>query len=418
MDTLSRLALEWKPTRLLGRTDVKLDIFKHSLSATDGLPPYSQARIIDLISTRLQKARTHPCLWVSVDTPGSWYFNEIRRLVKRKIPTAILPANRASVNDLDFFPHVSPSYTRSEDLPALGHRFDMDEYGIKKSALRVLRILARLKAVHTPEITSLAGFSETHVRNLLRQLRAENLIEQKRVGKYDGWAIQNKGLSLAHRSWDIPKGVHFSKYRGEFRYAGERHRRVSRMWRAWLEKAYPSIEIWESWTEIPLHYGIPDALAWGAHHGRETLFWLEVDGGHSSKETMQRNYARRLETAYFHAKEWNIQIVFCIMGPPWIVEYFSQCIPVLYPNLAVIGHDWRKFGELPMYEVVGRWHEDLAGTRRRQVFQSGAGLSFDPKHYPFKPKRGTPKPQKQKSDKPRFSKINENYYRRQADIEE
>jgi hypothetical protein len=103
--------------------------------------------------------------------------------------------------------------------------------------------MARLKMAYRPEIASLTGFSESHVRNLLKQLQAENLIERRQIGKYEGWAIRTKGLRLAHQPWNIPKGVHFSKYRGEFRYAGERHRRVSRMWRAWLEAAYSRVEI-------------------------------------------------------------------------------------------------------------------------------------------------------------------------------
>ena len=70
MDYLSRLALEWTPMQPLNRADFTLDVFKHNLSATDGLPPYTQARIIDLICNQLKKARTDPCLWVSVDAQG------------------------------------------------------------------------------------------------------------------------------------------------------------------------------------------------------------------------------------------------------------------------------------------------------------------------------------------------------------
>lgn len=160
----------------------------------------------------------------------------------------------------------------------------------------------------------MAGFSETYIRTLLKKLQAANLIERKRIGKYDGWVIRSTGLKLAHRSWNIPKGSHFKKHRGEFRYAGERHRRVSRMWRAWLKAAYRNIEIWECWTEVPVKYGIPDALAWGTHNGKEILFWLEVDSGHSSTRTIEANYRRRMQLAYDHAEEWKIPIVFCIMG--------------------------------------------------------------------------------------------------------
>jgi len=233
MDRLSRLALEWKPMHFLGRTDVKLDIFKHSLSATDGLPPYTQARIIDLISSQLSKARQNPCLWVSVDAPGKWYLSEIRRLVKYRIPTVILPVDQTPKEIWDFRPHAFPFLDKSSQYPGTSRPFVTGHYGLKESALRVLRILARLRPTHTPEITSLSGLSETYVRRLLKELEADNLIEWKLIGKYDGWEVKTKGLRLAHRSWNIPKGVHFAPYRREFRYAGERHRRVARLCRAW-----------------------------------------------------------------------------------------------------------------------------------------------------------------------------------------
>lgn len=400
---LSQLALEWTPFYLTDDATVTMDVFKHSLSATDGLPPYSQARIIDLISNRLKKARPDPCLWVSVDAPGSWFISELDRLVKHKIPTFIAPKNEHPTRVFDFEPHGYPYRPQQPEHLQMDRVFKVEDYNLKASALRVLRILARLKTAHTREITSLSGFSETHVRNLLKQLQVENLIEWKRVGKYDGWEIKNSGLRLAHRSWNVPKGVHFAQYRGEFRYAGARHRRVSRMWRAWLETAYPSIEIWDCWTEVPVRYGIPDALAWGTHNGQETLFWLEVDSGHSSRKTMEKNYSRRLQLASSHAFYWRTPIVFCILGQPWVVENFGWCIPKMSPRVAIIGHDWREFGILPEYEF-GRWNEDLNWSRHRLESKRGGELSFDPKQYPAGKKREKsvrhPKP---KSTKPKFS---------------
>ena len=403
MDRLSRLALTWEPVHLVDIPDMTLDIFRHSLFATDGLPPYTQARIIDLISNQLIKARLDPCLWVTVEAPGTWYIGEIQRLVKRRIPTVILPEGQSPTSNWDFEPHAFLHHPKQPEFLRMGRRFDIHDSRLKESTLRVLRILARLKTAHTPEITSLAGFSETYVRNLLKQLQAENLIEWKRIGKYDGWGIRNNGLRLAHRSWNVPKGVHFAPYRGEYRYAGERHRRIARMWRAWLEKAYSNIEIWDCWTEVPVRYGIPDALAWGTNGGRETLFWLEVDSGHSSTRTMEANYNRRLQLAYSHAEEWGIPIVFCIMGPPWVVDAFRWCIPPIPHTVAVIGHDWRDFGSLPMYQF-GVWREDLKWRRHLGVEKLSGELPFDPKQYPPKPKQKTPKHRKPKSTKPRYFK--------------
>jgi hypothetical protein len=168
-----------------------------------------------------------------------------------------------------------------------------------------------------------------------------------------------------------------------------------------LEAAYPRIEIWESWTEAPLFDGIPDALAWGHKDNHEILFWLEVDSGHSSRRVMERNYFRRLQNAYLHAKRLGIPIVFCIMGPPWVVECFSQCIPPLPPSLAVIGQDWWAFGELPVYEFQ-MWH---SGIGKQNKYPSEKKLPFDPNQYPPKPKgEKTSKLSKPKSTKPRYAK--------------
>ena len=400
-NVLSHLPLGWTPIYPVDRKDVVLDIFKHSLSYKDGLPPYAQARIIDLLVNRLIKSRQYPALWISVEGSGDWFRYEIKRLIKYKIPMTVQSARKTSVHEREFYQSIRPTYLREGDVPILAPHFDPVEYGIKESALRVLQVLARLKTAYRPEIASLAGFSESHARNLLKQLQGENLIERKKIGKYEGWAIRTKGLSLAHRSWNIPKGVHFTKYRGEFRYAGERHRRVSRRWRAWLEAAYPNVEIWESWTEAPLFDGIPDALAWGYKGNQEILFWLEVDSGHSSEKVMRRNYSRRFQNAYHHAERLGIPIVFCIMGPPWVVRFFPLCIPYLYPNLAVIGQDWRAFGELPIYEF-GRWNSQLEA---RKKYPTEKPLPFDPSQYPSKPKKEKKGiPAKPKSTKPRYSK--------------
>ncbi len=415
---LSHLPLIWVPIYLMQRKDVVFDIFKHHISYRDGLPPYAQARIIDVMVNRLIKTRRYPALWVSVETPGVWFYSELKRLVKQRIPMTIQPAWKSSAEEKEFYQPIRPTYLYESDIPVLAPRFDPTEYRIKESALRVLQILARLKTAYRPEIASLAGFSERYTRNLLKQLRAKNLIERKRIGKYEGYEIRIKGLSLAHRSWNVPKGVHFTKYRGEFRFAGERHRRVSRRWRAWLESAYPNIEIWESWMEVPLFDGIPDALAWGHKSGREMLFWLEVDSGHSSEKVMRRNYSRRLQNAYHHAKRLGIPIVFCIMGPPWVVNLFPQCVPPLPRNLAVIGQNWRAFGDLPVYEF-GRWNSQL---ETRKKYPSGNALPFDPKQYPPKPKKEKKiKPARPKSTKPKYSKGFEDverWYRSRSEGEE
>ena len=416
---LTHLNLTWAPeTVRKGDRTLKVDMFRHTISSSDGLPPYAQARIIDLISTQLKKHRYSPCLWVTVDAPGTWYLNEVKRQVRYIIPTVLVTPEQDPFDDWEFrcrgycpliclfeeenfYPaHVSPPFSHTD------YRLS------KESVVRVLRILARLKTAHTKEITSLAGYSKTYVRGLLKELQAKDLIEWKRIGKYDGWAIKTRGMRLAHRSWKVPKGAHFTQYRGEVRYSGERHRRVSRMWRAWLEAAYPYAEIWECWTEVQMRPGIPDGLAWGQKYGRETLFWLEVESGHSSRQIMSKQYRRRLQLAMGHARERGVDVVFCIMGPPWVVKAFGWNLSGGHysrqNNFAIIGHDWRDFGNLPIYEPH-RYFQDLdhTETRFRIRSRSSEGLSFDPTQYPRRyKKKKNPKQPKEKSNKPRYTSPN------------
>ena len=123
---------------------------------------------------------------------------------------------------------------------------------------------------------------------------------------------------------------------------------MSRMWRAWLEAAYPYVETWASWTEVQMRRGIPDGLAWGHKNGQEILFWLEVEGGPSSRRIMERQYHRRLQLAMNHAYNQNIMVVFCLMGRPWVVKEFAWNLSGPYyfrrNNFAIIGH-----GRLPFW---------------------------------------------------------------------
>jgi len=417
--SLSHLSLLWVPeTFQSGDRVLVLDLFKHSISTKDGLPPYAQARIIDLISAQLKKYRRDPFLWVSVESPGQWYPIELMRLVRYRIPTVILPSNEDPSDTWDF--RIGNGYTSpilfhktAFDGPDISPPFSHVDYGLsKESVVRVLRILARLKTAHTKEITSLAGYSKTYVRGLLKELQSKGMIEWKRIGKYDGWAIKTRGMRLAHRSWNVPKGAHFAQYRGEVRYSGERHRRVSRMWRAWLEAAYPYVEIWECWTELQMRPGIPDGLAWGRKFGRETLFWLEVESGHSSRQVMALQYSRRLDLAIEHIRKRGVDVVFCLMGPPWVVKAFRWMLRGPYffrqKHFAIIGHDWRDFGHLPVSES-GHYYQDLghSETRLRIRSRHTEGLSFDPTQYPrrYKKKKGT-KQSKLKSNKPRYTTPN------------
>jgi hypothetical protein len=155
-----------------------------------------------------------------------------------------------------------------------------------------------------------------------------------------------------------------------------------------------NVKIWECWTEIPLHKGIPDALAWGTCREREMLFWLEVDSGKSSRKTMEHIYQQRIRRVHQHAFTWDLPIVFCILGPDWVVKFHSR-------RLAMIGHDWRYFGKLPLFEF-GAWHNDLHWSHFLRATRKGIKLPFNPNQYPRKPKDKIRKVHKPKSAKPKF----------------
>jgi hypothetical protein len=126
---------------------------------------------------------------------------------------------------------------------------------------------------------------------------------------------------------------------------------------------------------------------------------------------MDQRYIDRLTLAVRHAYEWNIKLVFCIMGPPWVVKAFIENLNGYYWDdyFAIIGHDWRDFGKLPAYEFGG-WREDLDSTQAwlKRRSRCGEGLSFDPTKYPRKSKKQEkPKKPKVKSNKPRY--ISPNY---------
>jgi hypothetical protein len=160
--SLSHLSLCWVPeTFQSGDQVLILDLFKHSLSTKDGLPPYVQARIIDLNSAQLKKYRRDPFLWVSVDSPGQWYPIELMRVVRYRIPTVVLRSNEDPADAWDF--RIGNGYTTPNlfhpaafEHPDVSPPFSHVDYGLsKESVVRVLRILARLKTAHTKEITSL-----------------------------------------------------------------------------------------------------------------------------------------------------------------------------------------------------------------------------------------------------------------------
>lgn len=120
---------------------------------------------------------------------------------------------------------------------------------------------------------------------------------------------------------------------------------------------------------------------------------------------MEHIYQQRIRRVHQHAFSWDLPIVFCILGPDWVVKDFERYIPFYSRRLAMIGHDWRYFGKLPPFEF-GAWHDDLHWSHFLRATRKGTKLSFDPDQYPLKPKDIIHKTRKQKSTKPKFQSPN------------
>ena len=124
------------------------------------------------------------------------------------------------------------------------------------------------------------------------------------------------------RSWGLPPNYYFPE-RKEFRTPPDgKHRRIARQWLAWVSRAWSHAEIWTGWSEVYIKRltATPDALAWGRLDGWETLFWLEVESGHCSREVLQTKLSRRLCQATAYTQSLNVRLVFVLLAMPWVQE--------------------------------------------------------------------------------------------------
>ena len=342
---IKSLPLTWQPIQ---HDRYMLDVFQYPISSQDGLPPTAQLEVIREIARRLVKVRRNAGLWVSVSAPGRWYLNELRRLRGYSFPAiAIMPAGKKpTLNDFSSIPFHGESLSPPK-IPL--ERFETDQLSQKAhTELTVLRTAARLGQASTKEIAAQSGISRAYASRMLVVLEMKALVERAQVGKYAGWTVTRQGISMAHRSWNVPPGVSFASFRREQRYAGYRHRQVARLWPAWLKAAYRTVEIWSAWSEPSLRPGYPDSLVWGFWLGQEMLFWLEVDAGKKNQHELRRIYARRLKQAAFYAKYHKLPIIFAILAKPWVLSVVRPVFLELSPEMAGLLQDWRDFGYLPI----------------------------------------------------------------------
>ncbi len=165
------------------------------------------------------------------------------------------------------------------------------------------------------------------------------------------WRIRRPGLSAALRAWGVPAGAEYG-YRSERnRLLDSVHRRRSRQWPKWVSKALPHAEIYAGWSEvgIPGLKANPDALAWGKIADFETLFWLEVESGKSSRNLILEKTTVRWLKATSYAEAVGVNLLFVFLAMPWVRDAARLAFLDVPKTSAVIVADWSRhnFGKLP-----------------------------------------------------------------------
>jgi hypothetical protein len=82
----------------------------------------------------------------------------------------------------------------------------------------------------------------------------------------------------------------------------------------------------------------------------ETLFWLEVESGHCSREVLCTKLSRRLCQATAYTQCLNVRLVFVLLAMPWVQEAARSALAGIPDTVAVVTGDWKEFGRLPVVE--------------------------------------------------------------------
>jgi hypothetical protein len=321
------------------------DTFIFPLSAQAGLPPGDYAHPLRRMAGQLARLRPGASLWIPVEAPGERWFADEARQALYGLPLAVAVTRGGgslpSLQDFSFCPGLFPTH-----VPSPPDATETGESDLSVQEVQGLRVLARLEIAYTAEVASLAGVSLPTARQALRGLQSRRLVEREGGEAFPIWKVRRAGLSRALRSWGLPPGVAFPARRERSSATG-RHRRTARLWPAWLRRAWPQAEIWTGWSEVAMGRLRPDALAWGVLGGREALFWLEVESGNASRETLRRKTVRRFEGALIYARRFSLSLVFALLAPPWVRRAVMEIFVQVPGDAAVVLADWKAFGALP-----------------------------------------------------------------------
>lgn len=353
------------------------DTFVVPVKHDRALPPWDYAEVVKMVAKPLFRLRRGASLWIPVSDPGRWYFEEVKHALRDlRMPLAVT-FGRDRLPRLSDFPNIPPLY----GAPCRGG-IPVEKpkaFRLSESALSCLFAMTRLVAAYTSEVASSCLMSDTTCRAALWELEKAGYIEYHKCDPYIDshlvsaqrlasqgakqgeprpyWRIRRPGLSAALRAWGVPPEAEFGRRRERIRLPDSTHRRRSRQWPAWLRKAFPHGDIFAGWSEvgIPDLRTNPDALAWGKMNGVETLFWLEVESGKSSRKLILDKTVTRWLKATAYARAVGVHLVFVFLAMPWVRDAALLAFTDVPAHSAVVVADWSKsnFGQLP----YSKWGE-------------------------------------------------------------
>jgi hypothetical protein len=299
---------------------------------------------------------------VQVDGPGNWFAAEIRHCLKgMKIPFAVTKTG-CTPTHIDFSRPVKLFHASCQHPPVVDDGVEK----ISPEEQHCLQALGRMEKGGAEEIASMTGLSRNAVVGMMRHLskngftvlksspkKGRKFSKPQQMELFPLWHLTPDGLSLALRSWGIPKGIDFTSRLEAHRWQiGTEHRHTSRLWNDWLKAAWPQAEIWAGWSEvqIPGLSVIPDGLAWGKIQEYESLFWLEVGDEHKRRNVITAVTAKRLDQAWKLCRRTGVCLVYVQLGVDWVQEAVRWACTQLPNEVAVVMGNKSGFRELPIME--------------------------------------------------------------------
>jgi len=341
--------------------------------------------------------------------PGPWYFEEVKYALRdARIAVAVTNGRDQLPRAIDFsvIPGIreipSPPGLPVEELPTcrlhertvrclltmarmtvaytseVAGTCMMGETNCRESlherTVRCLLTMARMTVAYTSEVAGTCMMGETNCRESLQELKDLGYIEYHKhdpfidshlmsarqmsgIGEkkdneiFPYWRIRRPGVSAALRYWGVPAGMPFNFRSERNKLRDSEHRRRSRQWPAWLKKALPHATIYAGWNEVgvPGLGANPDSLAWGEMNGVETLFWMEVESGKSSRQLILDKTVSRWQKATTYAEYLDIHLVFVFLGRSWVRSAARMAFMAVPESCAVVVADWsaKNFGQLP-----------------------------------------------------------------------